>query len=76
MTIRITLATLALLSQTGCVAAIPLAAQLVTGANTTSQLCSVAKIPGESTSLCDRFASAMQTPANAPTGATVTAQSH
>ena len=60
MTIRITLAALALLSQTGCVAAIPLAAQLVSGANTSSQLCAMTKIPGQTATLCDRIASAMK----------------
>jgi hypothetical protein len=55
MTPRIAFATLALLSQTGCVAAIPLATQLVSGTNSAAQLCSMAKLPGQSASLCDRF---------------------
>jgi len=55
MSPRLTLAVLALLGQTGCVAAIPMATQLVSGANSTTQLCSLAKIPGQSGSLCDRL---------------------
>ncbi|MGA3003756.1 MAG: hypothetical protein ABSE20_18730 [Acetobacteraceae bacterium] len=55
MTPRIAFAVLALLSQTGCVAAIPLATQLVSGTNSTAQLCSMAKMPGQTASLCDRF---------------------
>jgi hypothetical protein len=65
MTPRLTLAILALLSQTGCVAAIPLAAQLVTGTNSAAQLCSMATLPGQTASLCDRlsFGTASQSPA-------------
>ena len=55
MTPRIAFAMLALLSQTGCVAAVPLATQLVSGTNTAAQLCSMAKLPGQTASLCDRF---------------------
>jgi hypothetical protein len=64
MTSRATLAILALLSQTGCVAAIPMAAQLVTGANSVGQLCSMATMPGQTASLCDRlpFGGALQSP--------------
>ncbi len=47
MTLRLTFAILALLSQTGCVAAIPMAMQLASGANSTAQLCSMAKLPGQ-----------------------------
>jgi hypothetical protein len=53
MTLRLTFAILALLSQTGCVAAIPMAMQLASGANSTTQLCSMAKMPGQTASLCD-----------------------
>jgi hypothetical protein len=62
MTPRLTFAILALLSQTGCVAAIPMAMQLATGANSTAQLCSMAKVPGQSASLCDSlpFGAALQ----------------
>lgn len=55
MTPRFTFVVLALLSQTGCVAAIPMATQLVSGTNSTAQLCSMAKMPGQTTSLCDRL---------------------
>jgi hypothetical protein len=55
MTPRLTFAMLALLSQTGCVAAIPLATQLVSGTNSATQLCSMAKLPGQTASLCDRL---------------------
>lgn len=65
MTQRSMFAILALLSQTGCVAAIPLATQLVSGANSTTQLCSMAKVPGQTASLCDHlpFASPVGSPA-------------
>ena len=60
-------AALALLSLTGCVAAIPLAMQLATSAGSAQQLCSVAKIPGQTATLCDRFfTSASPTPVTAP----------
>jgi hypothetical protein len=64
MTPRIAFAILALLSQTGCVAAIPLATQLVSGTNSATQLCSMAKLPGQTASLCDRlpFGAASQPP--------------
>lgn len=64
MTARLTFAMLALLSQTGCVAAIPLATQLVTGTNSAAQLCSMAKMPGQTVSLCDRlpFGAVSQSP--------------
>jgi hypothetical protein len=55
MTPRFTFVVLALLSQTGCVAAIPLATQLVSSTNSAAQLCSMAKLPGQTASLCDRF---------------------
>jgi hypothetical protein len=69
----LTFATLALLSQTGCVAAIPLAMQLVSGANSSAQLCSMTKMPGQTTSLCDRISASFttQTP---PTPAPPTAK--
>jgi hypothetical protein len=59
VTPRFTLAILALLSQTGCVAAIPLATQLVTGTNSAAQLCSLATFPGQTASLCDRLSLGM-----------------
>ena len=64
MTPRLTLAILALLSQTGCVAAIPMATQLISGTNSTAQLCSLATMPGQTSSLCDRlpFGAAAQSP--------------
>jgi hypothetical protein len=64
MTPRLTFAILALLSQTGCVAAIPLVTQLVSGTNSATQWCSMAKLPGQTGSLCDRlpFGGALQSP--------------
>ena len=59
---RMILISLALLSQTGCVAAIPLAAQLVTSANSTAQLCSMTKMPGQTTTLCDRISASFIAP--------------
>jgi hypothetical protein len=56
------------LSLTGCVAAIPMVAQLATSANSTAQLCSMAKMPGQTASLCDRigFGTTAQPPAAEP----------
>jgi hypothetical protein len=59
MSPRFVLIALALLSQTGCVAAIPMAAQMMSNPNSTAQLCSMTKIPGQSSSLCDRMSAAM-----------------
>jgi hypothetical protein len=61
MTPRLIVAALALLSLTGCVAALPLAVQLASGANSTAQLCSMAKMPGQTASLCDRFSTPVAT---------------
>jgi hypothetical protein len=61
--LMLTFATLALLSQTGCVAAIPLAMQLVSSANSSERLCSMTKMPGQTTSLCDRISSSFSGPA-------------
>ena len=68
MTLRLVPIALMSLSLTGCVAAIPLVAQLATSATSTAQLCSMAKMPGKSTSLCDRigFGAKTQPPADAP----------
>jgi len=73
MTPRLVFLAVVLLSQAGCVAAIPLAAQLVTGANSTTQLCAMTKLPGQTTSLCDRMASTVTTQMSAktPAGGTV-----
>jgi hypothetical protein len=71
MIARITLAAFALLSLTGCVAAIPMAAQLISGANPTSGLCSIAKLPGQSDSLCDRLGSIAPAQAASSNGTTV-----
>jgi hypothetical protein len=81
MTPRLTFVILAMLSQTGCVAAIPLATQLMSDPKTTAQLCSMAKLPGQAASLCDRFAgtaavqspdaSAVKAAHGAPNGTTV-----
>jgi hypothetical protein len=78
MTPHMILPVLALLSLSGCVAAIPLAAQLVSGAGSANQLCSMTKIPGQTASLCDRIslgfgtqAPAVQTPSRATNGTIV-----
>jgi hypothetical protein len=76
MTPRLILVALALLSQTGCVAALPMVGQLVSGSNS-DRLCSMAKLPGQTTSLCERFGNVeqpqaippAQTPHKAPDGA-------
>ena len=83
MTLRMTFAALALLSQTGCVAAIPIAAQLISGASSTAQLCSMAKMPGQTSSLCEHMpfgfggqssvAAATPTPRRLPNGTIVDA---
>ena len=52
---RLLAAGVALLGLQGCVAAIPLVAQLATGATSVSQLCAAARIPGQSASLCDKL---------------------
>jgi len=72
MTPRIILASLTALSLTGCVAAVPMVAQLASGATSTAQLCSMAKVPGQSASLCDQmgFGSSTQTPTKTPSGTT------
>jgi hypothetical protein len=61
MSPRLALIAVMLLSQTGCVAAIPLAAQMMSGANSTAQLCAMTKMPGQTASLCDRVSAAMTT---------------
>ena len=60
---------LSLLSLTGCVAAIPLAAQLLSAGDTASRLCAMATLPGQTASLCDRvpMASAAQPPGKTAT---------
>jgi hypothetical protein len=71
MTSRLILPILALLSQTGCVAALPMAAQLMASPNASANLCSMAKMPGQTASLCDRLPFAMGTqPVVAPTAQT------
>jgi hypothetical protein len=68
MTPRLALVGLTLLSLTGCVAALPMAAQLVSGANSSAQLCAMTKMPGQTESLCDRMKStlAAQMPGQTP----------
>jgi Tfp pilus assembly major pilin PilA len=61
MSPRFVLIAVALLSQTGCVAAIPMAAQLMSNPNSTAQLCAMTKMPGQTTSLCDRMTASMTT---------------
>ena len=53
--LRLILVAPALLSLPGCVAAIPLAAQLISGATSASQLCAATRMPGQQSSLCDRL---------------------
>ena len=55
MNLKMIFASTLLLSTTGCVAAIPLIAQVATSGNSVAQLCSMAKVPGQSLSLCDRI---------------------
>ncbi len=50
-----------LLSQTGCVAAIPLAAQAMSGATSMAQLCAAVRLPGQTSSLCERIPLAANT---------------
>jgi hypothetical protein len=72
MTLRLIIvpAALALLTLPGCVAAVPMAMQLMSSPNATAQLCSMAKVPGQTGSFCDRlpFGTATQTPAAAQNG--------
>ncbi len=56
-----------LMSLTGCVAAIPMAAQALSGANTVTQLCSAARLPGQSMSMCERIPLAANTQTQART---------
>jgi hypothetical protein len=51
MTPRMILMAFALLSQTGCVAALP---QLMSGSNS-DQFCSMAKLPGQANSFCKQL---------------------
>ena len=53
--LRLILVAPALLSLPGCFAAIPLAAQLISGATSASQLCAATRMPGQQSSLCDRL---------------------
>jgi len=73
MRARLTLVALILLSQTGCVAAVPMLAQLVAQPDMAKQLCSFAKMPGQTNSFCDRNSPApvAQAPAKVPNGGRV-----
>ena len=75
MTPRLMFVVLAFLGQTGCVAAIPMATQLVSGTNSAAQLCSMATIPGQTGSLCDKlpFGAALQAQAVQPAQGTARA---
>lgn len=53
--LRMILVAPVLLSLPGCFAAIPLAAQLISGATSASQLCGATRAPGQQSSLCDRL---------------------
>jgi hypothetical protein len=65
---RLTLIAFVSLSLTGCVAALPMVMQLASGANPTERLCAMAKMPGQTASLCDHmpFASAPDSSGKAP----------
>ncbi len=54
MTAKLILAALMSLSMTGCVA-VPLIASVASAGNSASQLCSMTRLPGQTTSLCDRL---------------------
>jgi len=72
MTLRFMIipAALSLLTLPGCVAAVPMAMQLMSSPNATAQLCSLVKVPGQTGSFCDRlpFGTATQAPATAQAG--------
>ena len=63
MKIQLPIIALVSLSLTGCVAALPMAAQLLTSADARAKLCSFAKLPGQTTSICDGIPLASATPA-------------
>jgi hypothetical protein len=64
MTPRLLFIPLLALSLPGCVAAIPMAAQLASNPNSMTQLCSMTKMTGQTSSLCERmgFVPAAQAP--------------
>ena len=71
MNLKMIFACSLLLSTTGCVAAIPLIAQVASAGTSASQLCGLAKVPGQSVSLCDQFSLGLTTqPAGKPVNAT------
>ncbi len=71
MNLKMIFACALLLSTTGCVAAIPLIAQVAASGNSMAQLCGMAKVPGQSVSLCDRISLGSTTPpAGKPVNAT------
>jgi hypothetical protein len=76
MKLHLILIPLASLSLTGCVAAIPMVAQLATSPDSMGRLCEMTKMPGQTTSFCDRmpFASNAPTPAKAPVSVTTAAR--
>ena len=57
MTLRFMIipAALSLLTLPGCVAAVPMAMQLMSSPNATAQLCSLVKVPGQTSSFCDQL---------------------
>jgi hypothetical protein len=59
-------------SLSGCVAALPMAAQLMTSPDARAKLCSFAKLPGHNESICDGIPLASAAPT--PTPAKVTAR--
>jgi hypothetical protein len=70
MTLRFIIvpAALTLLTLPGCVAAVPMAMQLMSSPNATAQLCSMARLPGQTGSFCDQFSTTAQAPATASPG--------
>jgi len=54
MTLRLCFLLALSLGMSGCVAAIPLASQAVSSGAAANQLCAVAKMTGQTPSLCDR----------------------
>ncbi len=67
---RLMIAIPLLFSTPGCVAAVPLLMQAASGSNAMTQLCSVARLPGQTLSVCDHARQAMTT---APAGKPVSA---
>jgi hypothetical protein len=74
MTSRLLFVLAASLGMTGCVAAVPLVTQSLSGADTAARLCAVAKLPGQTTTLCDQARMAAATPAATKQGGEIAAR--